>query len=25
LPQSGKIPIYKTSELISWLEDEGKK
>jgi len=25
LPQSGKIPIYKTSELISWLEDEGRK
>ena len=25
LPKSGKVPIYKTSELISWLEDEGEK
>ena len=25
LPQSGKVPIYKSSELISWLEDGGNK
>ena len=25
LPKSGKIPIYKVSEVISWLEGEGKK
>lgn len=25
LPKSGKIPIYKVSEVISWFEDEGKK
>tara|TARA_B100001057_G_scaffold386414_1_gene393340 strand:+ start:1131 stop:1319 length:189 start_codon:yes stop_codon:yes gene_type:complete len=25
LPKSGKVPIYKTSELIFWLEDGGKK
>jgi predicted DNA-binding transcriptional regulator AlpA len=23
LPQSGKIPIYKSSEIISWLEKGG--
>ena len=25
LPQSGKVPIYKISELVSWLEGEGRK
>ena len=25
LPQSRKVPIYKISELVSWLEGEGRK
>ena len=25
LPKSGKVPIYRVSELVSWLEGEGKK
>ena len=25
LPQSGKVPIYKSSELIAWLEGGNRK